>query len=416
MPNEFQFDEGFEKFNIEKRHLKYFDRDPKLSKIHKKIIKRRAFYEYRSADTIIEREIIPRFENAHIDANERGRILFLHGDYNSGKSYLVRFAAALCKEKYEKLWRETKDGRITHPIIIKNLSPTITTVEKLYNWLLLKLGNPVDPKQLKTWKDMTVKNIQLQRKVIETLNEYETRLLILDESQRLIAGDTQQISLILEAIKDLTTKNNWDEVGCHNRPYIVLCGTSDCLALLRIGKFIQGRVHTRQLDSISFNNYPEFLAAIYTDYTNLGISDKWDLLESIEGKLIVNNEMALTLFKRTRGMAGLTVEIVRDAVLAALLAGLEYPTLDYYKEVILEGKKYVFHNDSENKCDSLNSNNTKPMPLAVEIDYENMICAFPGCKRPKIPYKKVRAFIDHYKKKHPGVIVKDKEGNRLDNN
>jgi len=407
MPNEFQFDEGFEKYNIEKQHLKYFDRDPKLSKIHKKIIQRRYFYEYQSADSIIKSEIIPRFENAHIDANERGRILFLHGDYNSGKSYLVRFTAAVCKKTKEEYWLKTDDGRITHPIIIRNLPSDIRSVEKLYTWLLDTLGNPVDPKALKTWEKTKIKIVKLQKKVIETLNGYETRLLILDESQRLLrAGDNHQVSSILEAFKDLTTKNHWDEVGCHNRPYIILCGTSDCVALLRIGKFIQGRVHTRQLNSISFKNYPKFLSEIYTDYIQLGISDKWDLLESIEGKLIVNNEMALTLFKRTRGMAGLTVEIVRDAVLASLLAGLEYPTLDFYKEVILEGTKYVFHSSD-------NSNST---PFRAEVDVDNLICDFKGCVRSKIPYSAIHHLLNHYKKKHPEAEVYDKERNRLDNN
>ncbi len=423
MAKSFELDEGFNTYDINENHLEFFSENVDLMKIHQKIISRRAFYMYNPAEVIIKSEIIPWFKNAHIDTNERGRISFLHGDYNSGKSYLLRYGAALCRRFFESYWKSTNDGRTTHPVIIKNFPYNIRSVEGLYTWLLEVLGNPVDPQQLKKWERTNIKIIRLQKKIIKTLYSYENRLLILDESQRLLrAGDNLRISEIFEAFKDLITKNNWDEINCPHRPHIILCGTSDCLALLRIGKFIQGRVHTRQLYPISQDDYPNFLASIYSDYRSLGVSSDWNLFHEKENLLELNEEIALILYERTKGMAGLTVEIIRDAVKTALEAGLEAPILDHYKEVILEGTKYVFQKtvSSENidELSNKNSDNSKYHynTIKVNIDADNLICAFRGCARSKQPYKRFYSLINHYNAKHPDAEVYDSEGNRLDNN
>ena len=423
MAKSFELDEGFNTYDINERHLDFFSENEELMGIHKNVIRRRAFYIYNSAKLIIKSEIITRFKNAHLDINERGRILFLHGDYNSGKSYLLRYGGALCKRFFESKWKTTDDGRTTHPIIIKNFPYNIRSVEGLYTWMLEVLGNPVDPQELKKWEKTKLKIIRLQKKVIKTLNAYETRLLILDESQRLLrAGDNLRISEIFEAFKDLTTKNNWDEIDCRHRPHIVLCGTSDCLALLRMGKFIQGRVHTRQLYQISQKEYPNFLATIYSDYRSLGISSEWNLFHEENNSLALNEEIALVLYERTKGMAGLTVEIIREAVLSAFEAGLGAPTIDHYKEVILEGTKYVFQKaystEKDGELSEFSSEKEKhpSTSIKVNIDEDNLICAFRGCSRSKKPYKRVYSLINHYNSNHPEAEVYDSEGNRLDNN
>ena len=58
--------------------------------------------------------------------------------------------------------------------------------------------------------------------------------------------------------------------------------------------------------------YPSFLAEIYLDYRDLGVYEKWDLFSETNGNLILNEEISLNLYDRTKGMAGLTLEIVRD--------------------------------------------------------------------------------------------------------
>lgn len=419
MKKECDTDEGFSGYNIDDDHLTIFKSNKKYKEVKNRIIQRKAFYMYSPALSIIRSEIKPRFENAFNDANERGRIFFIYGDYNTGKSFLVRYSAALCKKYYNHLWIETADGKITHPIIIKNLDANIRSVEGFYTWLLDGLGNPADPKQLKEWEKTKIKLIRLRSKIIETLNAYETRLLILDESQRLLkAGDNLQITNILEAFKDLTTKNYWDELECHNRPYILLCGTPDCIALLRIGRFIQGRVHTHSLKAVPFEEYSLFLGTIYADYVNLGVSSDWDLMveTSKTGQFKVNPGIASLLFDRTKGKAGLTVEIIRDAVKNALEDGYGYPSINYYKEVILEGIKYItqIETDINNEEKIDNNGDNQEKQIRVNIDFDNLICAFGGCPRSKKQYKKPFSLINHYKSEHPEAEIFDKEGNRLD--
>ncbi len=426
-----KFDEGFNEYDINENHFSLIHIKEKYYELITKINQRTAFYMYDPSEIIIRKGLFPRFRNAFLDLNERGRILFIYGDYTTGKSFLIRYFAWLCKVKFSSYWKTTKDGRKTHPIIIKNLIDSIRSVEGFYTWLLESLGNPVDPRQLKEWEKTKVKLVKLRKRVIKTLDAYETRLLILDESQRLLkAGDKHQIAGIFEALKDLTTKNHWDELGCTHRPYFVLCGTTDCLYLLRAGKFIQGRVHTCPLESISVDKYHEFLATIYTDFINLGVSNKWDLFYKQGDELIINEEIGMTLFERTQGKAGLTVEIVRHAVLDALEHGNEYPKLNNYKEVILEGTKYIIKKESIDEKNAINIEeddeeqinpqseekiNTRKA-IQVIIDDKTLLCAFRGCPKSKKPYKRDWYLINHYKTEHPEVELYDNEGNRLDNN
>lgn len=427
MANSEKLDEGFGNYDINKEHLSLFDIDEEKYKIYKIIKERTAFYMYDSAEDIIRTELHPRFISALLDANERGRLLFIFGDKNTGKSFIMRYFASICKTRYKHYWKVTKDGRTTHPIIIRNLPHNIRSVEGFFTWLLDSLGNPVDSRQLKEWEKTKLKLIKLRKKIIRTLDAYETRILILDESQRLLrAGDKHQITEIFEALKDLTTKNHWDEEGCSNRPYFVSCGTSDCLTLLRFGNFIQGRVHTRPLEAISVNDYPDFLALIYYDYVGLGISSDWDLFNE-DG--YINEEIGLILHERTQGKAGLTVEIVRHAILDALIQGYEYPQLNHYKEVILEGTKYIIKYIIKNKSEDDTKHENQEVgyedqaeqhsrkTVKVFINFKKQLtCSFGGCPRSKKPYKRPWYLINHYKTEHPEAEVYDEEGIRLDEN
>jgi len=122
----------------------------------------------------------------------------------------------------------------------------------------------------------------------------------------------------------------------------------------------------------------------------------------------------MTLFQRTKGKTGLTVEIIRDAVLSALERGIIYPELNDYKEVILEGTKYIIRNEYEDDNDHDESSTKKQ--IRIEIDMDNLVCGFGGCKRSRNPYKRPFSLINHYKTEHPEAEVYDKEGNRMDEN
>jgi len=417
MKNNYGFDEGFGDYDLEPEHFKIFDIDAKYKELITQIEGRTAFYMHESARTILQKELGQRYRNAFTDMNERGRILFIYGDYDSGKSFLMLYFAALCESQFPDDWKVTSDGRVTHPIIIRNLPHFIRSVEGFYTWLLETLGNPVDPKQLKEWERTKVKIYKLRSRVIKTLDSYETRLLILDESQRLLkAGDEHQIAELFESFKDLTTKNYWDELGCSRRANFVLCGTTDCLALLQAGKFIQGRVHTVPLKEIPREIYHEFLAKIYADYVYLGISKEWNLFLQKEDGSHFNEEIGYMLYDRTKGKAGLTVEIIRQAVLDALADKRDYPSIDDYKEVILEGTKYILEKDCKADINHEQIPNGIKKDVVVKIDMENLKCALKGCRRSKIPYKSPRHLISHYKTHHPEVEVYDSEGNRLDEN
>ena len=70
----------------------------------------------------------------------------------------------------------------------------------------------------------------------------------------------------------------------------------------------------------------------------MNISKDQDLaiLEEETQDLILNQEIALFLYKKSGGKAGLTVELIRDAVKRAINSGRSFPTKSDYKLVILE--------------------------------------------------------------------------------
>jgi len=375
----------------------------------KTIEERDVFYMYNSAFNILNEELAPLFRGAFQNANNRGRILFLYGDNDTGKSYLIDFASFLFETKYPEIYA---DGKI--PFHIIEIKDNINTAEQLLLYLLDKLGRTVDPKQLKTWSSTGVQLSRMQENVIKALEEYQTRILILDECQRFITTKNPDVPNIFETFKDLTTKSNWSG---NFRTNFILTGTHDGLPLLDAHDMIQGRTHTVILPAISRDEYGVFLWRIYEDFVSNGISEDWELViwSEEEKDYVINHEIAEFLYERSKGKAGLTVELIRDATKRALNNGRLFPEKKDYKVVILDGRSYEFDPETEDFKTIEGSIDANSKPIEIIFDFNDLKCKYPLCKHQKalVGYKTPRSLINHYKMKHPSVIVKNKAGKRM---
>lgn len=392
--------EGIDNFEVSDEHLELLNSLPEeFKEVLDRINKRKPFYMYNQAREIISLELDPRFLDADQDVNDRGRIMFLYGDFNSGKSYLLRYSASLFKRKYHSYWDSSQE---THPIIIINLTNDINTAKQLLLFLLDQLGRPIDPRQIKNWESTSVCEIRLRDKLISTLESYKTRLLIIDECQRLLKSRNPDIPNIFEALKDLTTKSYWKD---SLRTYFLLCGTQDGLPLLDAADWIQGRAHSIKLHSLSQHEYGNFLWAIYEDFISMGVSRKWNLVikDGISENSVLNPEIAMFLYKRSYGKVGLTVELIKYATKRAINAGRFYPDKKDYGLIILEGVEYETRNED---CE-INKD------MKIVLGYEDRLCKIGNCKRSRDPYKTYRSLVNHYKLKHKEIKLVNREGDRI---
>lgn len=280
-----------------------------LGKEFKEIIEtintRRVFYKYPLAVDIIKNELRPRFHDSITDNNDRGRIFFLYGDYNTGKSHLLRYFCALMYKVHRKYWEKNR-----WPIIKRNIPDNINTANQLYLYLLDQMGKPVDEKQIKEWDKTNVTRTRLKKKVIAELKRLQTRIFILDEVQRLLKAKNPNLSGIFEAIKDLTTKSEWGKSKL--RTQFVLCGTPESVLLFDVENWIQGRAHARKLTGLNVNEFSTFLFQIYDDFIGMGISDKWDLVTTgiVDGKekVKINEDHAYILFDRAKELTSIGLQ------------------------------------------------------------------------------------------------------------
>jgi len=394
---------NFDGFELSEDHLDLLNGiNEKTRQILERINNRKPFYMYNQAKQIIKSEIDCRFRDADQDLNDRGRILFFYGNFNTGKTYTLKYSGFLLKTKYDTYWNSSED---VFPIIFIDLRDDINTAKQFLLFLLDQLGRSVDPKQIREWEKTNVTEIRLRDKIIRLLETYKTRILILDECQRLLKSRNPDIPNIFEALKDLITKSYWNG---DLRTHFILCGTQDGVPLLEAADWIQGRAHSIKLKSLPIAEYGIFLWTIYEGFIQMGISKEWDFaIEDAEShELILNPEIALFLYKRSGGKAGLTVELIRDAVKRALNSGKKFPSKEDYKLVILEGVTYKTEDGSNETSNTKNS-------IQVVIGYDNRQCQIERCPRHKNPYKTYRGLINHYKNKHPNVELLNREGDRI---
>jgi hypothetical protein len=396
--------DDIDKFEVNEEDLDLFDSVPEeLKPILKRINNRVVFYRYSQAKEIFKMEIDARFRDADQDNNDRGRIIFFYGDYDSGKSWLLKYGIACLKKKYPSYWNAPNE---VYPVIKFDLEDNINTAEQFLLYILRKIGKPVDPRQLKQWGKTNSVELSLTEKLIKTLESYRTRILILDESQRLIQGRNPNIPSIFEVIKNLTTRTNWSG---DLRTHIIICGTHDATPLFEAHDWIQGRTHSLQLKPLPKTEYGDFLWTIYDDFIDMGVSRRWDFVIHHEetGEPVINPEISMFLYKRSGGKAGLTVELIRDAVRRALNAGRSYPDREDYALVVIEGQKYETQFLEGNEVEQ------EPNQVTVKVRFADRLCKVEKCSRSKKPYATLKSLINHYKNKHPEIMVVNSEGNRM---
>jgi len=354
------------------------------------IEKRLVFYLYPQAEKIIKSFLLPRFLRADVSTNDRGLIYFLSGDYHTGKSFLLKYFAALMKRCFPEIWEAHEI-----PIAKIDLNNHINTAQQLLLFLLDKLGRPVDSRHLNQWKKTNSINQRLQSRLIKILEQLGTRILILDECQKLLISRNPDISDIFELLKDLTTKHNWSG---KLRTQIIMCGTKDGVPLLEAADWIQGRTQIMKLQELNVFDYGSLLLAIFQDYLSVGISSNWQIVDSKEGMNTknLNQEMAVYLYQRTHGKVGLTVDLIRNATLVALDEGRLYPEKKDFEAIHLNEKAYTIKR--------------KPLPSPpkqkskkIHIHLQDRTCSLPNCDKATKIYVRYNSLIHHYKTKHPNV-------------
>ena len=95
---------------------------------------RLVFYMYPQAEHILKTFLIPRFQRAEMSNNDRGLIYFVYGNYHTGKSFLLKYYAALMKRCFPAIWKNHE-----FPILKIDLNNHINTAEQLLLFILEKL-------------------------------------------------------------------------------------------------------------------------------------------------------------------------------------------------------------------------------------------------------------------------------------
>ena len=349
------------------------------------------FYMYPQAKKIINSFLLPRFVRADVSTNDRGLIYFLSGDYHTGKSFLLKYFAYLMKKCFPDVWDVYE-----LPIVKIDLNNHINTAQQFLLFILDKMGRPVDGLLLNQWKKTNSINQRLQDRLIRLLERFGTRVLILDECQKLLISRNPDITDIFELLKDLTTRQNW-----HGklRTQIILCGTNDGIPMLEAAQWIQGRTQIMKLQELNDDDeYGSLLLTIYRDYRSLGISDEWEIVSSQHdiGVKALNQENAMYFYQRTHGKVGLTVDLIRNATLLALDEGRFYPEMKDYESIHLDEKSYTIETYPSKHC-------PKKKNHKIHISLHDRICVVNGCTRSHKPYARYNNLIQHYKIKHPNL-------------
>jgi len=358
--------------------------------LSKKIERLCSFYRYPQAEKLIQTVLFPLFQRVDCNMNDRGLIYFLYGEYHTGKSYLLKHFAGLMKRAYPDIWKQND-----LPIIKLDLNNHINTASQLLIFLLDAFGRPIDPTLLNQWQKMNLLKERLQERVITHLERCGTRLLILDECQKLLQPRNHDILDIFELLKDLSNRNHWKGAL---RTQIILCGTKDGQPMLEAAEWIQGRTQIIRMNELTKQDFGVLLGQIYKDFTTLGISKDWDLfvLSSDGTKGQLNWKMTNYLYGRTHGKVGLTVELIRKAIIHALDEGRLYPIKNDFDVIRLDENIYLQTNTTKENIE----HNLKP---TIHLSLADRCCIIDSCSHHLKPYKHYSSLKTHYLKQHPEI-------------
>ncbi len=387
-----------EKIRITPDHLDVGQVKPTKKSLIAKINRVNFFHMYPQAKMILHLEMFPLFNQAVNNSSTRGMIYFLYGDFNTGKSYLLEFMKELIQYKNQDLWKPSR-----HPIIKLDLSDEISNAMEFYLYLLAHLESPIDANRIRNWKTTKSVVINLRKRLIATLERFQTRIFVLDECQRILDAKPRNVPNIFEAIKDLTNKDYWSG---DLRTQFVVCGTNQAYGILEAANWIQGRTYTLQLEGLTKKEYSEFLRKIYRDYVTLGISDKWSLLSpDTHGIMTLDLKIAKYLFKKTEGKVGLTVQIIKKALVNALNCHRDFPLMEDYQAVIVLDKNImVNHNSSLIK---------KKIQKKMVIRYQDERCKIKSCTEFNVCFEHHADLLNHYRTVHPEYKLMNADGREI---
>lgn len=218
--------------------------------------------------------------------------LLITGSTNNGKTMIIeRFIRDFPAE--DNIENETA----IVPIVYIQAPPT-PDVNEFYNQILRSLFALFRPKDHKSKKQIQVLNL---------LTKLNTKMLIIDEIQHVLAGHTEKQKNFLNVIKFL---------GNELRIPIVALGTKDALRAIHTDPQLANRFDVVKLDNWDLNN----------DYRRLLVSFE-SLLPLKEKSNLGNKEVAIKIRSMTDGLIGEIKRLLEKAAIRAIETGEERITI-----------------------------------------------------------------------------------------
>lgn len=214
--------------------------------------------------------------------------LLIYGDYNNGKSSILKRMYNLHKTTLEPI---KKDDIITYDIpIIYFRAPTIPDENRLYSLILDELFVPH-----KANEKITVKAKLAQH----YLGKLGTKMILVDEIHNALTGNLNKQRTFINDLKELSNSLSLT---------IILAGTREAHSALSIGGETASRFPSIELPR--WNNDKKFRSFVATYERCLPLKLASNMADSPE---IIN-----TLYYQSEGLIGKTVNLLKKASVAAI--------------------------------------------------------------------------------------------------
>lgn len=219
--------------------------------------------------------------------------LLITGSTNNGKTMIIeRFIRDFPAED------NTEEETAIVPIVYIQAPPT-PDVNEFYNQILRSLFALFRPKDHKSKKQIQVLNL---------LDRLNTRMLIIDEIQHILAGHTEKQRNFLNVIKF---------IGNELKIPIVALGTKDALRAIHTDPQLANRFDIVKLDTWELSN----------DYRRLLVSFE-SILPLKKKSNLGNKDIAIKIRSMTDGLIGEIKRLIEKAAIMAIEGGEEKITID----------------------------------------------------------------------------------------
>lgn len=237
--------------------------------------------------------------------------LLIVGDSNNGKTVILKKFV----QKNQPYICE-KENKVINPVIYIQAPPE-PDEKRFYNAILEKLFAPY-----KT----TEKIEQRQNRVIHLLRELNTKVLIIDEIQHVLAGPTTKQRLFLNVIKYLSNELQIP---------IICSGTREAFNALQTDSQLSNRFEPKALPRWSNDTELKRLLASFEK-----------ILPLKEESLLIENNMSMKILSMSDGLIGeiskilelstiLAIETKIEKITPKILDSIEYKSPSQRKKIIL---------------------------------------------------------------------------------